>query len=312
MIALNEKQGFLNISFNWLFGLIIGGAVLFLAIYLSVNIWNLGDTQSNTALGKELSILFNPLEAGFEDSMRTSLILPSETRIENDCSTDSSFGEQRLRTTQKTKQGWEQAGYSISSKNRYVFSESLVTGKTLEVFSKPFSFPFKVATLTYLIPDTDHYCFIDAPQDMRKELSQLHLVSYTNVTHESFCAEDDITVCFFGGDCIINVNIAQHRVEKEGETLYFTDDALMYAALFSDPTLYECQVSRLISRAHTLAEIYYDKSTLVQTKNCHSTLPLDSFIGATERIQSSRDLLGLEDTSQEIRRLNDRTDCKLW
>ncbi len=57
----NQKAQF-QISFAWLFAIIVGAFILFLAIYAAVKVINIGESATSAITGKEISILLNPLE----------------------------------------------------------------------------------------------------------------------------------------------------------------------------------------------------------------------------------------------------------
>ena len=78
------KKGYLQISFAWLFAIIVGGFILVLAIYTVIQIIDSENMVIDAKTGKEIGILLNPLETGFEEGKTSSFTVPVETRIFNE------------------------------------------------------------------------------------------------------------------------------------------------------------------------------------------------------------------------------------
>ena len=69
-----NKNGFLEIPFAWLFSIVVGVVILFLAIFLTVRVTQTQETRLDATTAKEIGILLNPLETIFETAKTTSLI----------------------------------------------------------------------------------------------------------------------------------------------------------------------------------------------------------------------------------------------
>jgi hypothetical protein len=309
-----RKKGFIQISFPWLFAIIVGIAILFLAIYGVTKLIRTEQTIQDVKTSKEIGILLNPLEIGFESAKTTSLAFPVDTRMSNKCNLDGEFGRQLVQISQKSFNQWTDTNIDVGFSNKYFFSKSLVQGKEILVFAKPFNFPFKVADLIYLTSKDDLYCFIDAPEDVEEELLSL---GQENILIEN-CSEkeDTIKVCFSGGlECDINVNTFAQSIEKRQEKVYYEGDALMYAGIFADERVYECQVQRLMKRVSILAELYHDKANLISATGCNTNLEtdLDQLRALTEGFERSLNLFQLTGVVEDINRKNrDNSLCKLW
>ena len=94
--------------------------------------------------------------------------------------------------------------------------------------------------------------------------------------------------------------------------MYFNDDSLMYAAIFSDSGDYECQVKRLMQRVANLALLYEDKANFVSNVGCNSNLNLLKLKNTAESLGSSANLKLVSDTADEINDLNNFAECRLW
>ncbi|MEJ2267685.1 MAG: hypothetical protein P8X70_01265 [Nanoarchaeota archaeon] len=257
-----RKKG-LQISFSWLFAIIVGGFILFLAIYASTKLIGTEQRTMDARTGKEIGILLNPLETGLGVTAKSTFFtMPVKTRIYNKCDNYDDFGHQIIQISQKSFNKWTDTNIDISFENKYIFSEKEIEGKKFFVFSKPFEFPFKVSDLMYITSSDKRYCFIDVLEDIKEEIEELN---QENLILED-CLENDVKICFGSGDCDIKVNYAMGYVEKEGKKVYFETNALMYAAIFSEPEVYECQLKRLMKRVKELAIIYREKADIVSIK----------------------------------------------
>jgi len=306
-----NKKGYLQISFGWLFAIIVGIVIIALAIYFVTKMVGTQDTIQNAKTSKEIGILLNPLETSFESAVTSSVIFPEETRIYNRCDNDGNFGNQRIEIMQKNRNKWEETNLNdIKFQNKYIFSERNNEGKTFYIFSKPFEFPFKVANLIYISSASTNYCFIDAPKDIKDEISDL---KQPNLKLEEECSEEDIKVCFEHGNCDIQVNYDIKRVEKNNEEMFFETDALMYAAIFSDKATYECQLKRLMQRIEQLSNIYLSKSNSLSIKGCDPVLNpyLLSLINSASGLIDSKKLYTVNLIIEELEEKN-KGSCKLY
>lgn len=302
------KKGF-QISFAWLFAIIAGGFILFLAIYGVTKIMDTGGDITSAKTGTEIMILQNPLETGFESGRTVLLKMPVETRIHNKYSTSGNFGAQIIQVSQKRFGKWSQTDVDISFPNKYIFSDSVVEGKDFFIFSKPFEFPFKVADVIYLTSSEKNYCFINAPERIKEELSDLN---QENLLVEN-CPAKSVRVCFESGlGCDIDVDVGGREVEKGNQTMFFETDALMYAAIFSYRNAYEHQVKRLMQRANELLLLYDTKAVLLSDQGCPQDVNLFVFRSIVNNIQSSEDLMEAANAADDVERENDRAMCRLW
>ena len=291
---MNQK-GFLQIPFSWVFAIIVGIFILFLAIYFAVKMIDSGSLEVDTATAKKIQVLTNPLETSFESSETTTMILPAEARIYSGCDNTGDFGNQIIQVSQKSFNKWADPSIEVSSNNKYIFGEEFVEGKKFYLFSVPFEYPFKIANL--IILTSKEYCFLNAPDEIEEEITQANIEF-----DEDECSEDSVKVCFSGGsDCDIDVNIGQGNVEKDGEKLYFTGN-LIYAAIFGEKEVYECQVKRLMQRTEQLASLYLDKASFVAQRGCDSSLSSDllSLRNAVSNLESSRDLDNIDIIVKQI------------
>lgn len=315
-INVLDKKGF-QISFAWLFAIIVGGFIIFLAIFASVKLINTNQEISSVETSREIEVLTNVLETGFESSKTVSFEIPLETRIKNNCQKPSNFepfGTQGIQLAQKSLNRWSEVGIEIVFRNRYIFSEDITEGKKFYMFSKSFDFPFEVSNVIYLTSAENAYCFIglEEDSDIEREVSNLN---QGNLFVRD-CPSSSINVCFggFGSTCDIKVNLAQEYVEKsESGRVYFETTALMYGAIFSDKRIYECQVQRLMQRLSALANTYDEKESLLSEKqNCPRAREVLKLSVVANSLIDSGDLINVEKIMGDIDKINSRAVCKLW
>lgn len=304
-----EKKAYLQISFAWVFAIIVGIFILFLAIFAVTKFTSQEQTVVDAQTGVEIGILLNPLETGFETGKTTSFTLPVETRISNGCNNNGYFGRQTIQLSQKSFNKWAETGIDVGFSNKYIFSDSIIEGKKFYVLLKPFQFPFKISDLIYMTSSEKSYCLIDPPKRIEKEISNLN---QKNLFLES-CPDNSLQVCFEGGEnCDIKVNQNSKFVEKRGEIMYFEGDALMYAAIFSDKDVYECQLERLMQRTEQLATIYDDKASLISKQGCPLEINLFALRAAANGFSSSSSLASIKRIAEDLDDKNDLGVCQLW
>lgn len=306
-----KKRGYLQISFAWLFAIIVGAFILFLAIYGVTKLIRTEQTIQDAKTGKEIGILLNPLETSFETGKTTSFSLPVETRIYNKCNNNGIFGRQIIKISQKSFDKWTETDIDVGFSNKYIFSDEYIEGKKFYVFSKPFDFPFKVADLIYISSWSKEYCFLDPPEEIKDELLAL---KQKNIFVDN-CSESNVKVCFDGGsNCDVVINYNMEYVEKKGERMYFEGDALMYAGIFADKEVYECQLKRVMQRTSHLALLYKDKAKFIlQTAGCNTNLNLEGLSNAANSLASSANLNSINYIIEDIKDKNeDNSECRLW
>jgi len=307
---MKKKRGALQISFGWLFAIIIGAFIIFLAVFGVTKLMKTEQATIDVKTGREIGVLLNPLETSFESAKTTSFTMPTESRIYNGCNNVGNFGKQLIKISQKSFNKWTETNLDVGFANKYIFSKEIVEGKKFYIFSKPFDFPFKVSDLIYMTSSKDIYCFADAPEEIEEEIETLN---QTNLLVGD-CSEDMINICF-SGNCDIDVHYGSGYVEKQGEKLYFVSDALMYAAIFSDFDVYECQLKRLMQRIEELSLIYGDKAILIGGQGCEFEINTDlvELNMLAENFDESEDISWL---GTKVNILNNKNEaagvCGIW
>ena len=309
------KRGAIELSFGWLFAIFAGLVIIFLAIYFSSKIIGTEKQTTNAETAKEIGILLSPLETNFESAQTTSISIPQETRFYNICLDTDIFGKQKIQVDQKNMNSWSSTNISVSFQNKYIFSGEMIQGKKFYLFSKSFYFPFKIADLVYMTSANDIYCFNNAPKEIKEEIENLN---QDNLLTENCSEEATINICFGAKDCDINVNMYSETVEKDNEIIYFSgledSRALMYAAIFSDKEVYECELRRLMMRLKELLILYENKEIVARRAGCDDDLGsrMDTLASILDSPTTSKDLSLIREYVEQIEDANDARICMLW
>lgn len=310
-----KKRGFLEISFAWLFAIIAGAAIIVMAILVSTKVINVGQYATSAETQSQIGVLLNPLETSFQTGQTTAITLQTQTKIYNECDdANGIFGQQVISLSQLSLGKWSEQTQGTAFQNKYIFSSDILQGQQFLLFSKPFNFPFKVSDLIYMTPSNVTYCFVNAPQSIQDELSNLNENNLLIKNDTLSCPGTSLKVCFSGENCDINVDYNIGTVNKNGYTINFYSDALMYGAIFSDRDIYECQLKRLMERESQLSSLYIDKANTITQLGCSSNLNADllQLSSMANSFTNSSTLSNLIVLTNEIQQENSITLCKLW
>ena len=311
-MVMNNKKA-IAMSFNWIFAIIVGAVILFLAIYSATRFIQTSETVISTETSAKLISLLDPLETGLASGKSEQINFKKLTRTYYECSSldNRPFGKQTIAFSEQTfGDEFGETGGKVPVYNKYVFAENMVEGKDLYLFSKPFFMPFKIGDL--IIISSQDYCFYQAPNNIKDDLEGLNLknIKFTDVKEE--CGADDSVVCFGSNQCDINV-LNEKVIKNNGDELYYVGD-LVYAAIFSSSEIYECNLKRLKNRFNELALVYIDKIKIFEQKECSSNIEIDLTIMRGFELESSMGISSLVDYSEDVNLLNQATrgGCKLY
>jgi hypothetical protein len=339
-MVIKNKRGF-EFSFSWLFALLVGAVILFLAIYATIQLISSIRLQTETEQGRQLSTLLLPVQTNLEAGKAPIISVSQETKIFNQCIYNTgSFGQQKISISLKSGIGeeWQKKpGVASTFYDRYLFSNSTSHGNDeFYILSKPFKLPFKIADIIILWSDREEYCFVNSsmPSAIQSELRNLNLKNLIFKENYNGCPVDSNIVCFSTSDRCREKDIQVYinlplKVSKNGKTVYYEElessdkYALLYAAIFSTPEIYECQIKRLMLKASELAGLYNLKSQYLTDMStsgsgCSSgniQSPLINFQARASQIAksgSSENLGEIIRLADEIHEKNIALRCKLY
>jgi len=313
-----NKKGF-EMNFTVIFSIIAGVVILFLAIYGAMRFIDVGRTRIDAQTYSKISILLDPLETSLEEGKSLPIELSTAIRLYNNrCSESGNFGSQQMGIAVSSGIGkkWREPFYYKSQYNKYIFSQELEESKKFRVFSKSFEMPFKISDI--VIFTDKEYCFIETPEEIEDDLSALLLKNVYFTDRKDNCSETAEKVCFSSSaGCDVAVYKTSYGfesgyIEKQGQKLYY-EGPLIYAALFSSPDIYECNVKRLMKRLVSLSSIYQGKIEVLMKKDCNSLLdvPLEELKGAARNLENSRSLSIVYEKAREVE-LADNAECNIF
>ena len=325
-------------NFAWMFAIVVGGAILFLAIFGAMRTGDTYRFQADTEIAKSLSVITDPLQAGFAEGSFGKISFRQETRINNIC-LGGGFGKNDISVSTRSNIGeaWNLPGGATSIHNKYFFSSEASSGLEYYVFSKPFNFPYEISDLIFMT--ADNYCFLNAPEEIADvvvgmNIENIEVVHPTGVplgvglpgstSDGANCTlVNPVNVCFgTGDDCDVMVygscGSRCDSVYDEGTVSKSSGDMkyvgnLMYAAIFSDKLIYDCNVGRLMYRNGKIAEEFVAKADLMDARGCNTNLRADLSVWAGLTINAtSADLIGLRSMAENMDSKNTRELCGVW
>ena len=306
----------IEMSFNWIFALLVGGFVLLLAIYGATKFIQTSEQTLYTETAASLVSLFDPLETGLASGKASQLRFAKKSRVFFDCSASSNapFGVQTISFSEQTiGEKFGETGGRISIKDKYVFSEEVVEGKTLFYFSKPFFMSYRVGDLMMLYSDNEPYCVYGAREDFQDDIEDLKLANIIFPNSTTSCS--GITVCFstIQKSCDIKIFDNEQYVLKKGKRLYYEGD-LLYAALFSSPEIYECNIQRLKQRYNVLGNSYLEKIKILERNNCQPQIGPKLSVSINYSLTNSQSLPAFFSLVEDIDAIHARAkeECKLY
>lgn len=309
---MTNKRGM--IEFNWIFVLIIGAVILFLAMFFVGKLIGTQQYASETELAKNFDILLNPFASigGMGTvTLAKTIQLAQTTQINQTCSVKDRKITMYLRSESSTGKKWGEWSAANQIYNKYIFSNSSMQSKTFDVFSMPLNLPFRVDDLIFIL-DKD-YCFVNAPAEVKNEIGTVNLSKLRFVNSQNDCKAGSIEVCFETSGCDIRVvgncegstttdcnKFDYGYVSKKGNLDYATTP-MMYAAIFSDQKMYDCEIERIKERLNGLIDIYNQKAAILASQGCRTT----EVQTALEKLKSERSSMeNLFMLSQEVSNAN--------
>ncbi len=297
-------------QFAWIFAVIVGALILFLAFYFVGTTLLRQRYEQETIQAQSLDILLNPF-AYLGAIGRTNynlLSLPEESEVMIDCNKEI-FGD--LGYNEITLVSKKETGISKAVYDKYIFAPQPMKGKNFDALSKPLKMPWRIADVIILWPSNQKYCFVNAPTRIKEELESINIKSLVFKDLPDECSKDSIKVCFQASGC--DINVYSNKVSKNKRDSYYSDDALMYAAIFSDPVLYDCNVKRLASRIAIESEIYEKKALSLNQRGCSVSYNLEPLkTNAEDVFENTNSIISLQQAAQILESINRGARCTLF
>ncbi len=318
---MNNRRG--DFNFVTIFAIFAGIAILILSIY---GVTKGGDTQkyqSDSTIAKQISIFTDPMQAGFATSSSGKIDFHQTIKFRNRCESFSDFGTNRISVATQDTSGktYGDFGAEITVQDKYLISNEELETQSLYTLSKTFSFPYDVADFIVLIPDSEQYCFENAPEFIITSLGALKIP----MIHTENCSDKEmIQICTSNNDCDISIEgmCSDYEckskydygiIEKDNRIIPFVGE-LVYPAIFVERDVYFCNVDRMLYRASLLSQLYTQKTDLLSSRLCATSTKaqLIDWTNSLESIENADQILGIYDKSFELKKINERSGCKTW
>jgi len=287
-------------EYSWIFSLIIGAVIIFFAIYFATKYVGTSTVQSSAEIARNFDILLNPFASiGSITTLSLSkeVTMPADMLLNFTCNAAGDYDNLAVKLDAKNADWFN---YKIS--NKYIFSENL-HGRNYWVFSKSLYMPWRVDDMIYIV--SDKYCFVGAPDSVMKEIRDM---GDSQVSLN--CSTGSKRVCFGIQNCDINVNYGQGTVRKNRETLTFSGDAMMYGAIFSDNSVYKCNIQRLMKRLAVQSDINIKIADKLGFEGCQTTAVRKGLISLKSAAESNN-LLNVRDFAKEVGNSNP-AECPIF
>lgn len=313
---MNGKKGM--VEFGWIFSIIVGAVILFLAFYFISTNASEKKTVQETIEAQNLDAALNPFGylGDVANITRMPIKLSEKSEITIECISEGTIGYDSIETA-GTGKG---SGTGIARKiyDKYIYSDLSGTKvKNLEGMAVALKAPWRVADLIMLWPVEKKYCFTKSmPKEMRDEINRTGIPDVFAEYSEQ-CPEGSITI---GMACSgYDINVCQQEqgnyVSKNGVKIYYSGSALMYSAIFSEQNLYNCNLNRLGKRLALQGSLYESKAN---STGCTSgNAAFEKMISAANdlsiadsNLKIANALKSIESASADIEIIN--SNCKLY
>jgi hypothetical protein len=254
-------------SFAWIFSIIVGAVFFFLAFFFVTQYGKkTAEPQREAIVESGISVLVEPFSAigSLVEAQGSVLEFPPETYVEFGCNVDGDYSEIKARSTKERTFSLIKKAY-----DKYIFSSPIATkGKeNYFAFSMPLKEPFYIATPVIIV--TNNYCFVNLPYEMEEELKaiseKINLTKYRfNFSDGGRCPEGYVSVCADTSVCY-SLPACGGKCGYVGGKFWWGD--LIYPAIFADETVYQCNLERILERMKTLADIYLNKTAMLEGCN---------------------------------------------
>lgn len=330
---MNSKSE-IEMQFSLLFAIIAGAIILIIAIYAAISFATNSQQVQGSEASKQILNMFDPIVNYISTDFSPAPIkFNRETRLYLSCSESTRnspyFGSQSLSFSEKSGfiSQWTKPGLNISASNKYIFSEKIIQGKNLYLFSKPFYAGFKVDD--FIILSFDDYCFINAPEFVKYRVTSNLLRNVNLSSNIAQCSKKSVKVCFGSTYSGCNISVIGNCnsdcdselgeydtgiISKDRINLPYFGSSLMFAGIFSSSEIYKCNVKRLGNKIAELSKIYSEKIGIISEKDCNSAIGifLDQMSSLTLNMSYSK-LDALRTYSKQMDEQNcDNSQCRIY
>ena len=258
-------------QFNWVLILIVGGAIIFLAVIISLREKSISETSDSISAANSLHYILANNALGYESAGSASA---KKSKISFECNQYSVDGA------------------SKNIKDFILFSPNIIDSDKILIAKLDWELPYDVGNFLYLTSPEARYVFIgdsefarnvfqSAPANIKKD-------GYTNARAVQNEGHKDARLIFFGqepempGSLSYDIKISAVKVsgdEQSGDLEFFNFEnndfvsngkskyigmASLFGAIFSeDIGRYECNMEKAFLRLNTVSYVYLKKSDFI-------------------------------------------------
>jgi len=284
-----NKRGAIDISFNWIFVLIAGAAILTFFIAVIATQKDKAETEMAITIKTELQSIFSG--ASLSQNRELDIDIPS-SNLEFTCdfATCTDF------STSTNPSCYSEfvigkTGINTQLPAEIIFSPNHISGKKILTWTKPWHIPFFVTNFLFISGADSHYLFIDSghdstltffnefPEKMNKDMISLESLEtynpkgsstikfiFVNFNPEEIIMPEQI-LSATNPEKINAINILPETKQINfyylsensftlSDTITFMTESEIYAAMFSDEVdSYKCNMQKAVNRFHISSEV---------------------------------------------------------
>ncbi|MCK5107833.1 MAG: hypothetical protein KAQ83_03840 [Nanoarchaeota archaeon] len=290
-----RKRGAIDVSFNWIFVLIAGAAILIFFIVLISNQKDSAESNMAITIRTELSSVFSG--ASLSQDRNLEIDLPKSTlHFTCDFATCTDFSTSNNPNCYSQYEIGE-TGINEQTPTEILFAPFDISGQKLFTWTLPWNVPFFVTNFLYISGTTTKFIFVDNgqseilslynkfPERLNKELVPINLISelqpegnknFKFIFVNNEISEIDIPEQIISSTESYNINAINIKPSlKQIDFYYFDEEKLdfsgsisylsepeIYGAIFSNNLdFYNCNMQKAYNRYHLIARVIAERST---------------------------------------------------
>lgn len=309
------KRG-IEFSFSWLFSLLVGGVILFLALYASRSLIQTERQVQESELSVAFTNVFTPLRTGGAETLvPRAITFPQPVALTLRCTPKGTA----VRVTAKDNLAGTSEPYESLVRDSFVSGNTTIQGKHIMSLVLPVRLPYLIGDLIVLW--SHPYCFVDPPEAVREKIGLADTNTIQLAPAVAYCSSKSVKVCFAGS---ASPKLCDIRVDQISETFTFTGRTpqpytgnMLYAGLFGTPDQYDCLVRQIGEQTALLAERYRAKSALVgsgQSTGCSGGMEeiLSTYALQARTLNNSAGLPGIARAAEQLALRHEVLLCPLW
>ena len=245
------NKGQVEVSFNWIFILIAGGAILFFFFMVIDFETEATEEEISRTVGERMDSIFGTLSAGsgtYQSHDSVSFFLDFEC---------DGAGNHLFRVNEGSSE--------VILESEVFFSPRTIGNGELYTWTETFSKPMPISNLLYVSDQNTRYVFDDEVSHIQSnfpdvfETVELDSFSDQGHDHHIFISEEDIGGGDIGGLDAESYDIVivgdeeitfKDEVDDGGESAGYIEDELLYGAVITgDKDIYACAKNKLLDQA---------------------------------------------------------------